>query len=309
MDEALNAVLNTHEGAERNQLSDLAGNDLANGVGTSECLPRIFLSCLEGQRDALTIHINVKNFNRDLLANFDNLRRVIDVLPRKLGHVDETVYAAKIHECAKVDDRGDNALTNLPLLEVGEELAACLRLSFFQPRTTGKNNVVAVLVQLDDLGVELTADVRLEIADAAHFDEGCGEEATQTNVQNEATLDNFDDGTADNAIGFLDIFDLGPSTLVLRALLGEQKATFFIFLLKDEGLNLIAYVDDVIRIYIMLDGEFLGGDDALSLVANIQKDFVVVDLDYSSFDDIPVIEVLDGLVNSCDDFIFAADVD
>ena len=58
----------------------------------------------------------------------------------------------------------------------------------------------------------------------------------------------------------------------------------------------------------MLDGEFLGGDDALSLVANIQKDFVVVDLDYSSFDDIPVIEVLDGLVNSCDDFIFAADV-
>jgi len=46
--------------------------------------------------------------------------------------------------------------------------------------------------QLDDLGFELAAHVRLQIADAAHLDQRGRQEAAQPDVQDEAP-DDLDD--------------------------------------------------------------------------------------------------------------------
>ena len=54
---------------------------------------------------------------------------------------------------------------------------------------TGQDHVVAVLVELKDLGLDLLADVRGEVADATHLNEGGRQEATQTDVDDEAALD------------------------------------------------------------------------------------------------------------------------
>ena len=51
----------------------------------------------------------------------------------------------------------------------------------------------------------------------------------------------------------------------------------------------------------MLDGQLTSENDALGLVADVQEDLVAVDLDDGALDDVAVIEVLNGLVNSGED--------
>ena len=86
----------------------------------------------------------------------------------------------------------------------------------------------------------------------------------------EATLDSFDDGAFDNAIGFLDLLDVSPSALVLCTLLGQNQTAFLVFLSDDKGLNGVADLDDFVRINVLLDGKLTGGDDTLSLVADVE---------------------------------------
>ena len=193
-------------------------------------------------------------------------------------------------------------------MQAGEEVRAHLRLGLFQPSAAGKNNVVAVLVEFDNLRLKLAADIRLQIAHAAHLDERSGQESTQTNIEDEATLDDLDYGAGDDAVLFLDLLDLLPGALVLCTLLGKQEAPFLIFLLKNEGFDGVADLDDVIRIDVVLNREFLGGNDTLGLVANVKKNFIVVDLDDSSFDDVAVIEVLDRLVYCGEQGFLIADI-
>lgn len=137
---------------------------------------------LEGQGDALTIEVNVEHLDGNLVADLDNLGRVVDVLPRQLGNVDQAVNAAQINECTEVDDGGHDAFANLALLELGQEGFAHFGLGLFEVLTTGEHHIVAVLVELEDLGLDGLANVRGQVADATHFDQGCRQEASQTDV-------------------------------------------------------------------------------------------------------------------------------
>src|SRR6185437_8337499 len=152
VDQALDALLDPDERAERHQLGDPARHDLADLVGAGELLPRVFLGGLQRQRDALAVHVHVEDLDRDLLADLDDLTRVVDVLPGQLGHVHQAVHAAQVDERAEVDDRGHDALADLALGQGVEEGVADLGLGLLEPGTPGQNHVVAVLVQLDDLG-------------------------------------------------------------------------------------------------------------------------------------------------------------
>ena len=260
-------------------LVTLPGHDLTDRVGPGEVLPRVLLRRLERQGDALAVHVDVEHLDGDLVADLDDLGGVVDVLPGQLGDVDETVDAAEVHERTEVDDRGHDTGADLALAELLEEGRADLGLGLLEPRTARQDHVVAVLVELDDLGLDLLADVRLEVADAAHLDEGGGEEAAQADVEDEPTLDDLDDGAGDDAVLLLDLLDRAPGALVLRALLGQDQAAFLVLLLEDQGLDLVADLDDLVGVDVVLDGQLARGDDALGLVADVEQDLVAVDLD------------------------------
>ena len=195
-----------------------------------------------------------------------------------------------------------------PFWSLLRNVAAHLGLGLLEPGTAGQDHVVAVLVQLDDLGLELLAHVGLEVADAAHLDQRGGQEAAQADVEDEATLDDLDDGAGDDAVLFLDLLDRAPGALVLRALLGQDQPAFLVLLLEDQGLDLVADVDDLVRVDVVLDGQLARGDDALGLVADVEQDLVPVDLDDDAFDDVAVVEVLDGLVDRGEEVFRGADV-
>ena len=216
---------------------------------------------------------------------------MVDVLPRQLGHVDEAVHAAEVDEGAEVDHRRDDAVADLARLEVGEEVLALLLLRLLEPGPTGQHDVVAVLVELDDLGLERPADVGLQVAHPAQLDERCGQEAAQADVEDQAALDDLDDRAADDAVLFLDLLDVAPGPLVLGPLLGQDQAALLVLLLEDEGFDLVAHADDLGGIDVVADRQLAGGDHALGLVADVEQDLVPVDLDDRALDDLAVLDL------------------
>src|SRR4029079_10652813 len=106
----------------------------------------------------------------------------------------------------------------------------------------------------------------------------------------EATLDDLDHRTLDHAVGFLDLLDGAPRPLVLRTLLRQQQATFLVLLLENQGLDLFAELDDLVRIDIVTDAELAGQDDALALVTDVEEYFVLVDLDNGAEDQLAVFD-------------------
>src|SRR5699024_3789306 len=308
VNQALDALLDADECAERNQLGDLARNDLADRVGAGEDAPWVFLGCLQGQGDALAVQVDVQNLDGDLIADGDDLRRVVDVLPGQLGDVNQAVNAAEVNECTEVDDGGHDTLADLALLQLVQELGANRGLGLLQVCTAGQHDVVAVLVQLDDLGLDLLADVRLQVADAAHLDEGSRQEAAQADVQAQAALDDLDDGTGDRLVVLLELLDGAPSAPVLGTLLGQDQAPLLVLLGEDQSVNLVANLDNLIRVDVVLDGQLTGRDYTLGLVADVQQDLVVIDLDDGALDDIAIIEVLDGLIDGGEEILSGANV-
>src|SRR5699024_2022356 len=129
----------------------------------------------------------------------------------------------------------------------------------------------------------------------------------QSDVDDQAALDDLDDGAGDNAIVFLDLLDVAPGALVLSALLREHETAFLVLLLENEGLDLVPDLDDFAGIDIVLDGQLAGEDDAFRLVSDVNEDLVAVNLDDGSFDDVTIVEVLDGLVDGGEKFLSGSD--
>ena len=64
--------------------------------------------------------------------------------------MDQAVNTAEIDESAEVNDGGHHALTDLALLELGQEGLADLGLGLLEVLATGQDHVVAVLVELNE---------------------------------------------------------------------------------------------------------------------------------------------------------------
>ena len=54
------------------------------------------------------------------------------MLPTQLRHMDKSVHAAEIHECTKIDDRGDDPGPRLALVEIVQERGPLLGLLLFE---------------------------------------------------------------------------------------------------------------------------------------------------------------------------------
>ena len=90
------------------------------------------------------------------LALVDHVARVRHALVGQLGDVDEALEAlADADEGAEVDDLGDRAVDDVADLEVGHRGVPRVRLQ----AADGEADAAALVVDVDDLGLDLFADV------------------------------------------------------------------------------------------------------------------------------------------------------
>ena len=126
---------------------------------------------------------------------------------------------------------------------------------------------------------------------------GLGQEATQADVDDEPALDNFDDRTGDDFVGFLLGLDVAPGTLVLSTLLRKEEATLFVFHREHEGFDDLAHRHHFAGIDVVADAELTARNDTLALVPDVEQDFVLVDLDDGAVDHHAVFDLDHGAVD------------
>ena len=168
---------------------------------------------------------------------------MVDPAPRHVGDVEEPVDAAEVDEGAVIGDVLDHALHDLAVLEHFQGLGLLLLHRFFQNGLAGKDDVAALLVDLDDAHFELFAAQAVQIAHRPQVDLRSGQERAHADVDRQAALDALDDPSFDRgalAIGALDLVpDLHPLGLFPR----KDDVAFGILRLLQKHIHGIADLD------------------------------------------------------------------
>src|SRR5688572_11553186 len=202
---------------------------------------------------------------------------MLDALPRHVGDVQQAVDATQIHECAVVGEVLDGALEHGAFLQVVHERAALGGELLLDDRATRNDNVVALLVELDDLELERLA---FEIGGVTHgtdIDERTGKERTDVvDLDGEATLHATGNGTGDDFRLVERLFEAGPGARALGLLAGEARFTGAVFHRVERDFNAVASLDLDLTTFVL---ELFERDDRFGLQAHVDHDHVIANID------------------------------
>jgi hypothetical protein len=221
---------------------------------------------------------------------------MVDVAPRELRDVDQPIHAVEVDERAEVDDVGDLAVDHVARVEAVEDRLPHLLALVLEHRAAREDDVVSRAVELDHLAAELTAEELVEILNASDVDERRRKEASDSEIEDEAALDNLDHLAYHRLARLGRRFDPLPCELEARALLREDQAALGVLLRQDESIDLLAHRHLVRGVDCTADRELSHRDDALGLVADVDEHLVLVDPDDRSVDDFAFVDLREGRV-------------
>src|SRR4029079_4427013 len=283
--EPLDARNDLDEGAERDHLRDAPLDHVALLVAVDHLLPWIRLRLLQAERDALALTIDVEHLHLHLLADLEQLGRMVHVAPGELGDVDEPVDPLEVDEGAEVDDVGDRAGDDVAGRKSDEDRLAHLLALFLENRAAREDHVVAAAVELDHLAAQRLAHELVEILNPPDVHQGRRQEAAHTEVEDEAALDDLDDRSLDGVAALGRLLDALPRHLEAGALLGEDQPAVGVLLRHYERVDLVAELNLVGRVHRPADRELGDRDDPLGLVTDVDQDLVLVDAnDFPAYD-------------------------
>ena len=168
--------------------------------------------------------------------------------------MDQAVYAFEVDEGPEVHEVGDGAPDDHALFERGQDALALLLALLLEDGAPAENHVVAAPVQLDDLALQPLAEEGVEVPHAPDIHEARRQEAAQADVQDQASLDDLDDGTLDGALLVVGLLDAVPGPLEGGPLGREDETPVGVLLLHDQRFEVLAELDHVVRVGALADG-------------------------------------------------------
>src|SRR5260370_33429785 len=108
---------------------------------------------------------------------------MVDVAPRELRDMDETVHPVEIDEGPEVDDVRDRALDDVARIELVEDGLAHLLALVLEACATGEHDVVARAIELDHLAAKALAHVLVQVPTPASAAEPSRQVPTHAHVQ------------------------------------------------------------------------------------------------------------------------------
>src|SRR6266850_2686017 len=202
-----------------------------------------------------------------------------DAAPGHVGDVEEAVEAVEINERAEVGDVLDGAFADVARHHLGEQFLAPFVAFLFNQLPTGEDDVLALLIDLNDLKFVGVGDVLLKVLGRDDVDLRGGKKRLDANVDEQAAFDHGFDFAGNGAAFVANGQDFVPVLLKLGLFLGQDDHAVLVFEFFDEDIYCVADLDglDVF--------EFAGGDRAFALVANIHEDFLGTNFYDGTFDD------------------------
>src|SRR5690606_35175513 len=203
--------LDLDEAAVVGDVRDPAEEPRVRRIAPGQIGPGIRAELLQAERYAIALAIELQHLDLELLADADDLGGMLHPLPGHVGDVEQTVDAAEVDECAVVGQILDDAAQHRTLLQVLQQRLALGAVLGLDDRTPGNDDVVALLIELDDLELERLAFERRGIADRPYVDERAGEErANEIDIDREAAADTSADRAGDDLVLLERLFEPGP---------------------------------------------------------------------------------------------------
>ena len=190
VDEPLHPFLDLDEAAVVGDVRHAPEQPRALGISPRDVHPRIGPELLQPERYPRALAIEPEHLDLDLVADIDDLGRVLDPLPRHVGDVQQAVDPSEVHECAVVGQVLHDTGQHGSLLEALEQRFALGGVLLLDHRAPRDDHVVAAAIELDHLEVQRLAFEVGGIAHRAHVDERPGQECTDVvDVDSESALD------------------------------------------------------------------------------------------------------------------------
>ncbi len=209
-----------------------------------DALPRIGEQLLDAERDAVRLVVDLDDLDLDRLADVHDLGRVVDAAPGHVGDVQQAVDAAEIDERAVFGDVLDDAVDDLALFEVGDELGTLLGAGLFENRAARHDDVAAAAIHLEDLERLRHAHQRGDVADRADIDLRARQERHgAVEIDRVAALDLVEDDAVDVLVGLEGLLELDPALLAASLVARDDGFAERVLDALDIDLDLVADLD------------------------------------------------------------------
>ena len=280
VDQTIYAVFQRNESAEWSDADNLAGEHSALRIFFCNIIPWVCDELLEGKADLALFAVCAENVNFDLITNADNVGRLFYAAPTHFRNVKETVYSAKIHECAEVCDTLYATFDGLTFFNVRPELFTSRFFFFFQHSAAGKDDLAVfwIWIKFNDLEAVGVAYKGFDVVNVFGVEMRCWHEAACTDIYDNAAFDIANNLRFDDFAVFKFLLKFIHSFFLISTLLGENHVTFVVFHLNDHNLNFIANFNDVFDIWIFLEGQLLDWNNAFGFATHVYHNFVRIDL-------------------------------
>ena len=244
VDQAVNARYDLSECAERHELEDLNLSNRADVVLGLEYVPRIVLLALVAEGDLLVFLIQTDNEYLYLVANRNDLGRVLDAAPGQLGDVNHAVYAADVYECAVGSQGLNGAVVLVADLDGVPDLLSSSLASLSLDLTDRTNNALALTVDLGDIEGLLGLNQLAHRLILRYAGLGCRDEyANAVCSCNNTAAVLLNDNTLNNGVLLVSLLNGLPALQLINALLGQSDGALAVVYANNNSLDLVANVD------------------------------------------------------------------
>ena len=263
-------------------------------------IPRMGSELLQTKSDTLLFFIEVEDYYVELLIELYDFVGIVYAAPRKVGNVDQTVYATEVDEHTVRSDILNSTFEYLTLLKLRDDF---LLLSFefsLDECLVWYNNILVFLVDLNNLEFHCLTNEYVVVADGLNVDLWTGQEGLDTeDVNNHTTLSAALDVTLDNFLVLESGINAFPRLACTSLLVWEHELATLVFLIFNVYLYSIAYLQ------VRIVTEFVYGDDTVALVADVYNYFALTNWDYCTFYNFVFVYTTEGCVVSFLSFFVA----
>ena len=305
MDQTVNARQNADKCTELGDGNDRSLELRADGILVLELLPGVVLFLLVAQGNLLVLGVIALNIHFDGIANADDLRGMLDVVPAQFADVAQAIHAADVNKGTVGSQALDNASVLLVNFNVLPELIA-LCLVFFSSNLVDAADDLAACA-LGDNQLNVLANQLGVVLIAAHGSLRTGNKHTNAlDVDNNAALVGFHDVAFHNGVVF------GSLGNILHALLGFKTDTrkgvntFLVIGLDNNQIQLVIHLNKVFHLGVGVMAHLAELDDT-SVLGTINTDdtFRRGNADDLGFYDLTCVQ---GLCFGCSEHLLKAHV-
>ncbi len=205
---------------------------------------------------------------------------MLDPFPGHVGNVQQSVNTAQIDERAVICQILHNTLDLLTFLQALQQSFTLDTVFFFQHRSPGDHNIVALRIKFDDLEFEFLTLQVISITLRTDIHQGTRQERSDVlNFHRKATFHATADRTGDDLLRRVHVLQQLPCLRALGFLSGQPGLSPAIVDSIHGDLNGIANGDVQLTFFVDKLGSW---NDALCLQTRVDCDPVAVDIDHGA---------------------------